>query len=439
MALALEILRLPILELQAFLERQMEDNPCLEVDEQADDSATLAGAAESDPAAPDLREEWLAHWAEAERDDADERDGWDGDLAATRQSLYETLLRQLGCQPMSEEQRRLALLLIDHLDAAGYLEGSLEALAAEASATVEALGLALRMIQRFEPAGVGARNLQECLLLQLDARQAACSLAYRIVRDHFPLFLEGRLPVLANALGVFVEEARAACEQLRRLNPKPGAACSSEVPAAVVPDLVVRHRERHYDVELNDHDLPALRLSRVYARMLKDPHTPPDAREFLSAKSRQAGWVIKAIDERNATLLAIGRCLISLQREFLDQGPGALRPLTQAQVAALIGRHPSTVSRAVASKTIDTPYGVFPLEQLFATTVPQDAGGSVSDEQIKAEIRELIAQEDSHRALSDSALANRLAQRRITVARRTIAKYRTLLRIPPAHLRRRSL
>ena len=191
--------------------------------------------------------------------------------------------------------------------------------------------------------------------------------------------------------------------------------------------------------------MPRVGVSRTYYRMLKDPRTPSDAKEFLAGNFRKATWLIKAIDERNTTLLSIARCLISLQREFIEHGSKAMKPLTQAQVAQLVGRHPSTVSRAIAGKTIDTPYGVFRLEQLFASGVSQasrpdggeEHGGAISDERIKAEIRRLVEEEDPHHTLSDAALADRLAQRNIAVARRTITKYRTSLKILPAHLRRR--
>jgi len=179
-------------------------------------------------------------------------------------------------------------------------------------------------------------------------------------------------------------------------------------------------------------------INRSYHRMLKDPATPEDAKEFLLKKFRQASWIVKAIDERNTTLLAIGRCLISLQRDFVEQGPKALKPLTQSQVASLIGRHASTVSRAIAGKSLDTPYGVFRLEQLFASGVSQGtASEDVSDATIKSEIQRLINEEDAQHPWSDEILAQRLAQRNITVARRTIAKYRTTLKILPAHLRKR--
>jgi RNA polymerase sigma-54 factor len=455
--LALEVLRMPMLELTAFLERQVEENPCLEIgepgtDEEAQPSPSdMESSGKADPAAPGLDEEWSSHWRTAgEREDSDNEDVAEnrkGGLAMP-QSLHESLRMQLGCQQLSDEERTLGEALIDHLDENGYLEGSLEELAAEIGASIEQLETVLKLIQRFDPPGVGARNLQECLMIQLQQNGACGSLpaslvaqaglAYRILTDHFQLLIQHRLLAVAKATGTSPEQVAQACKCLKRLNPKPGCAFSGDLSPSIVPDLVINHREQHFDVELNDQDMPHVTVSRAYYRMLKDPRTPSDAKEFLAEKFRKASWLIKAIDERNTTLLSIARCLISLQRDFLEQGLRAMKPLTQAQVAGLIGRHPSTVSRAIAGKTIDTPYGVFRLEQLFASSVPQTTQTeSVSDEQIKSEIRRLIEEEDPRHSLSDAALAERLAQRNLSVARRTVAKYRTSLRILPAHLRKR--
>ena len=448
--LALEILRMPTLELRAFLDRQLEENPCLEIDDDADD--------DNAPPAPNgengseespkngLDEEWLSHWSTVgEREDPNNEDDLEDRKTDQRlalpQSLHESLRLQLGCQRLSEEERRLGEAVIQRLDENGYLEGTLQELAAEAGETPEQLEEALRLIQRFDPPGVGARDLRECLLLQLELTGSSGTLAHRIIKDHFPLFVEHRVSALAKATGASPEQIAGAYEDLKRLNPKPGSAFSCDLPPSIVPDLIIRHVENRYDVELHDQDMPRVTVSRAYYRMLKDPKTPADAKDFLAGKFRKASWLIKAIDERNATLLSIARCLISLQREFLEYGPQAIKPLTQAQVAGLIGRHPSTVSRAICGKTIDTPYGVFPLEQLFASGVPQvdENGGDVSDERIKSEIRRLVAEETPTSSLSDAEIAKRLAERRICVARRTIAKYRTSLKILPAHLRKRRL
>lgn len=441
--LALEVLRMPTMELRSFLEHQMEDNPFLELEEEEPD-ASLTPEAPEPPTTPGLDEDWVSHWAAAgerenpARDDEGFTERMMDQRMITPQSLHEWLRMQLGCQTLPDEERMLGEALIDRLDEHGYVEhGALEEVAAERGVALERVEAGLRVIQRFDPPGVGARDLRECLMLQLEQRGTGGTLAYRILRDHFPLFIQRRAEAIAKATGTLPEQVAQAFQSLKQLNPKPGRIFTSDLPPSLVPDLVVHHREDHYDVELNDQELPRVSVNRVYYRMLKDSRTPSDAKEFLVRKFQNASWLIKAIDERNTTLLSIARCLISLQREFLEHGPQAIKPLTQAQVAALIGRHPSTVSRAIAGKTIDTPCGVFRLEQLFASGVPQTAHtDSVSDERIKSVIQGLIAEEDGAHPFSDAAITLRLSQQGTLVARRTIAKYRAALKILPAHLRR---
>jgi RNA polymerase sigma-54 factor len=445
---ALEILRMPAMELQTYLRQQAEENPFLDISDPAeaeDGPMAEAPGPEAATETPDAPlspgEDWLPPWAgngptgDPEEDEARQRSI--EQRLARAPSLRDSLSLQLACQELPDTLRRLGQLLIEQLDESGYLNVPLEELVGELRAPVPDLEAALAAVQRCDPPGVGARNLRECLLLQLTQADRQESLAGRIVRDQFPLFAQHRLSSLSRALGAAPDEIARACEQIRALNPRPGSVFSGDLPPGVVPDLLVRELEGRYDVELNDHHLPRVTVSRVYQRMLRDDTTPPDAKEFLAGRFRQAAWVIKAIEERNATLLAIGRCLISLQREFLEQGLRALRPLTQAQVAGLIGRNPSTVSRAICGKTMDTPFGVFRLEQLFPSRVPQGAGAAgISDAEIKAQLSQLIAEENPRQPLSDQVLVRRLNERHISVARRTVAKYRASLKILPARLRR---
>lgn len=466
LTLALHILRIPTMELQTFLQQQVEENPLLEFDGEPDQEVSEAPEAavqEGESNGPSLDEDWSDPWragGESEAPDQEERHSFMGQdiwQAQPALSLQDTLAIQWGCLASCEGQRRLGEALLQRLDENGYLTEPLEDIAQELQVESQELEAVLKLIQRLDPPGIGARTLRECLLLQLERRlpdptlngatppqaspdEPQVRLAHRILQDHFELFVRHRPAALARATGASEEELQRACALLRRLNPKPGRALSGGVSPSLVPDLVIRKRERHYDVELNDESLPLLRINHRYHRMLQDADTPGDVKTFLQERFRRAGWILKAIEERNATLLAIARCLISLQPEFLERGPQALGPLTQAQVAGLIGRHPSTVSRAIAQKTIDTPFGIMRLEQFFASAVPQPTNDTrVSDERIKSEIRQLIAQERADHPLSDAALASRLKERQIAVARRTIAKYRTSLRILPAHLRRRRL
>lgn len=437
--LALEILHMPMLELQAFLRQQAEENPLLELEE---------------PATPDVDTAPGPEAATGPSDGAGDEDGWEprGDSESEEpedrgpdqrlvktQSLHDWLFMQLGCLRLTTEQRRLTEALVHRMNEDGYLEGALGELAAELQAEPVAMEAALRVLQSCDPPGVGARDVRECLQLQLAQHAVPHPLAAQILRDHFDLLTTQRISAIARATGATLADVERACAILKRLNPRPGTAFTNDLPPTVIPELVILQRDGHYDVELNDESVPHVGINRAYHRMLKDARTPDEARAFLLKKFRQASWVVKAINERNATLLAIGRCLISLQREFVDQGPRALKPLTQSQVAQLIGRHPSTVSRAVSGKTIDTPYGVFRLEQFFASSVPQHGGGAeaLSDATIKAEIERLVREEDAAKPLSDEMLARQLAQQHISVARRTVAKYRASLKILPAHLRKR--
>ena len=423
--MALEILQMPTLELQAFLQRQVEENPLLEFDE------------------PDGVEAWSSPWRTASGRGRDKQDAASDQAepdrcAAGAPTLHESLRMQWGCQPLSAELRRLGAALIDRLDEHGYLDEALEALTGELGADLAQLEAALKMIQGLDPPGVGARNLRECLMLQLERQDESGTLAYRILEDHVELFIQHRLSAIARSSGATLEEIDAACSRLRRINPKPGRGFAGNPAPAIVPDLVIDRREQHDVVELNDAHRPRLRISRRYQQMLAAAETPMEAKVFLQERLRQATWILNAIEERQTTLLRIARCVIRLQHDFMAHGPAALKPLTQAAVASLIGRHPSTVSRAIAGKTIATPYGTMRLEQLFARDVPHaHPSREVSDERVKSEIQRWIAREDRHHPWSDAALAERLGRRRLGVARRTIAKYRTDLGILPAHLRRR--
>lgn len=440
--LALEILRMATMELQVFLRQQADENPLLELEEPESEEQT----AESDnnETAAETPDEPYETWNSNEEWSGSSQEKSTQEILEQRlfksQTLQESLEIQLGCQPLKGDERCVGQFLITHLDQYGYLDTSLEDLSTTQKIDLNILERILWLIQRFDPSGVGARDLRECLMIQLENQDSSATLAYRVLKNHFDLFAQRRLSSLAKITGSTQQEIQAACDSLKCLNPKPGSIFSGDVPPSVTPDLIIHQREKYFDVELNDDQVPHVSINRTYYRMLKNPNTPKDAKEFLSNKFRQASWVVKAIQERNGTLLAIARCLISLQREFLEKGPRAIKPLTQSQVASLVGRHPSTISRAIAGKMIDTPYGIFRLEQLFASQVPQaNNKASVSDAEIKSEIRRLIDEEDDKQPLSDETLAKRFANRQISVARRTIAKYRTSLRILPAHLRRQRL
>ncbi|MBI4355967.1 MAG: RNA polymerase factor sigma-54 [Candidatus Omnitrophica bacterium] len=451
--LALDVLQLPLLDLKAFLEHQIEENPLLEMEEGA--STTLTSDSVEDPHSDtpagdehedrfgdlddNLMEALAANDTPVQRQTEDPRQGRLEAQPMPSPSLHELLRLQLGCLPLGEAERQMGELLIEQCNEDGYLSAPLEEIARQAQIPLGEAERLLQILHTLEPSGVGARTIQECLLIQLRHRGLADSLAAAVVREHWTLFLRHDLKHLAARSGRSLEEMEAACHLIRQLNPKPYRATSAPAERPWVPDLAIRQVEDGYEVELYDEELPRLRVSRTYRQMLHDPRAPVDAKLFVKERLRQAIWLLRAIEQRHTTLLAIARCLIEEQRAFLEQGFAALRPLTQAEVAQRVGRHPSTVGRAIAGKLMATPFGILPMERFFASRVPQaEAHASLSDASIKAAIATCLAEEDPRHPYSDEALTTLLRQQGMAVARRTVAKYRTALKMLPAHLRRRA-
>lgn len=353
-------------------------------------------------------------------------------------SLHEHLLFQLHCLLDDTPDRKPAEVLIEWLDSDGYLRTPLEEIAQTEGLSVAVLEAGLTVLHRLDPLGVGARSLPECLLIQLAHRHKSGSLAARIIRDHFEVFAKRHLSELVGKLHASPTEVRAACEIIARLDPKPARNFSADPILPLIPDLVVRKLEGEYEVELNDEAVPSVRLNPRYRNLLRDPSAPADARRFLRERLRQALWLLKALEQRSARLLGIGRCLVELERDYLEHGLSHLKPLTQDEVANAIGCHPSTISRGIAHKTIQTPHGIVPLERFFGggLTDSQHPSNRISAHTIRAELKQLIAGEDSTHPLSDEILGETLRARGYPVARRTVAKYREQLHILPGHLRR---
>ena len=325
--------------------------------------------------------------------------------------------------------------IINNLDEHGYLEVPLEELAKAAGATLADAERVLRLIQELDPPGVGARDLRECLLIQLQVR-GKNGLALRIVQDHFELVKKRKLQAIARRCLTSVEEVQEAFREIQTLDPKPGRGFGTTSVSVLVPDAMIERVDGTYEVSLRWEEMPRLRISRYYRNLLKDPTAPDEVRQYLTEKINGALWLMKAIGSRNLTLKEIVRCIVCLEEEFLDKGPACLKPLTMEQVAQLVGRHKSTVCRAVANKYLQTPWGIVPLERFFGVGLRQDSGTPVAEQQIKAEIRTLIEAEEPHKPLTDQELVDELKTRGVTVARRTVAKYREELKILPSHLRK---
>jgi RNA polymerase sigma-54 factor len=453
---ALKLLQVPTLELQQILKQEIMQNPLLEEVDEVTDSEDLAKEDSPDEAAnqesEDPAEEDPIDWSDYLQDGAFDRAYIpQGEQAAeflekvqvTRTSLAESLLEQLHFLDLSLEHLQLAEFLIGSLDDRGYLATPLDECALATGRSAEECEKVLMVIQALEPAGIGARNLRECLLIQLAARHEQDTLAWKIIHDHFDHLVNRRFPEIARQLKVTPEEVQAAADVVATLNPKPGFQVSDEDPKYVVPDLLVERVDEEYLVLLNDRHLPRLRISSAYEGVLKDKKKSEcnagevKTREYIQGKLNSARWLIQTIEQRRRTMIKVMNCIIREQRDFFDKGIGFLRPLTLQQVARQIDMHESTVSRVCSGKYVQTPRGVFELKFFFSSGLETEDGEDVSARTAKDIIKTLIDEEDKKNPYSDDAIAKILHERGLKIARRTVAKYREQLNILPARFRRR--
>ena len=355
-------------------------------------------------------------------------------LAAPPDSLPEHLLGQLRLRVSDARERALAAWLIGNLERDGYLREPLDELAARVDASLAELERALALVQSLEPVGVGARSLAECLLLQLQSEAPSDAVAIQIARSHLKLLAAGREAELAARLDVSLERVRAAIRAIRRLEPRPGRPFGAAAAAPVVrPELAIVRADDGYAVVVpEDEELPSLRGDGPRGA---GPHDEPLVHQWRW-QWRRASCLIDALAQRRRTLRLVGEAIVARQHAFLDEGPAHLRPLALAEVAAATGLHPSTVSRAVANRYVDTPHGILPLRRLFATALPRDPERELSPARVQERIRALVRAEDPGLPRTDGELTSALADEGILIARRTVAKYREALGIAPSWRRR---
>jgi RNA polymerase sigma-54 factor len=451
---ALHLLQLPVLELEAEITAALESNPLL--DREDGEPFDVADDRDADDDAPavdgDAREyngDEAAPWEGG--DDWSERytggggGGVDGDDAGERivqtDSLRDHLSWQLHLSPLSPRDRRIGAALIDSIDDDGYLRESFTAIAEavqpEFACEDDEILAVLRQIQRFDPTGVGARDLGECLALQLELLPddvPAKALAQRTAKDLIERLPKLGVQGLADALSCREAEAAAALELLRSLDPRPGSQIGA-IPSDnyITPDCVIIRHHGMWRVALAGSQLPRLTIHRGYEQMIHGA-SASDA-GYLRGRLQEARWLLKNLEQRGETLLKVVRCLVSQQSGFLEFGAQALRPLTLREVAGEIGMHESTVSRAVSRKHVHTPRGTLPLRAFFASGIDTGGGGEASSTAIQDMIRRLVEAEDPRKPLSDARLAESLKASGVPVARRTVAKYREALGIASSHER----
>ncbi len=371
------------------------------------------------------------------RDDDDDVDYQEFQAAGT--SLRQHLTQQVSLSPLSDRDRALVRFVIEALDDDGYmhqsLEELLELLPAELEVELDDLAIALRHVQNLEPAGIGARNPQECLSLQLRAlpEDATQALALEIVDRHIELLAERNFAKLKKLTGCDDDALRAAQALICTLDPHPGSQHSTEETRYVLPDVVVRKLRNRWTVSLNQEAMPRLRINRLYASILQQNRGQGGG---LTGQLQEARWLIKNVQQRFDTILRVSQAIVDQQRQFFDHGEVAMRPLTLREIADQLELHESTVSRVTTQKYMATPRGVFELKYFFGSHVATDTGGAASSTAIRALIRQLVDAEDGKKPLSDAKIAEILGQQGIVVARRTIAKYRESLNIPPVSLRK---
>lgn len=446
---AIKLLPLSRLELVQKVHQEMLENPFLEdaaAQDETDTDVVEDGLVQEteEVSPPDLDVDWEVYLQDSGDDPGFPMDRGKEipSLEATLKnetSLTDYLLWQLSLAAHSDAEKEIGAYLIGNIDDNGYLQGSLEEVAEAVGASIESVHTMLEAIQSFDPAGIGARDLQECLLLQLDQLDMQDSLAGRIVETYLERLDERYFQRMAKELGVTLEEVIAAVKLIRELDPKPGDRYNADRVEYIVPDVVVVKIGDDYQIGLNDDGMPKLRINSLYQGILRrGDNMQGDTREYLEEKFRSAVWLMKSIEQRRQTLLKVSVSLCKFQREFLDKGLSALKPLVLKDVADDIGMHESTVSRVTTNKYIHTPQGVFELKFFFHSGLDSFGGGdSTSSVSVKEIIRKAVAAEDSHKPLTDQQLVDMLEKQEVKIARRTVAKYRQELRIPPASRRKR--
>jgi len=448
---ALKLLQVPTLELQQILKQELMQNPLLEeVDELTENEDIAKEDSPEEKAneeAEEPSEEDPIDWSEYMQDGAFDRayipqtesnPEFLEKVPVTRTTLAESLLEQLHFLNLTKEHLRIADFLVGSLDDRGYLSTSLEDIAQMLGRSVEECERVLKVLQALEPVGVGARDLRECLLIQLEARGQRDTLPWRVIHGQFDNLVNRRFPEIARQLRCGVEEVQEAADSVATLNPKPGLEVSAEDPKYVVPDLLVERVDEEYVVLLNDRNVPRLRISSAYESVLKDRKAgDKTSRDYIQGRLNSARWLIQTIEQRRRTMIKVMNCIIREQREFFDKGIAFLRPLTLQQVARQIDMHESTVSRVCSGKYVQTPRGVFELKFFFSSGLETEDGEDVSARTAKDIIKTLIEEEDKKEPLSDQRIAELLHEKGLRIARRTVAKYREQLSILPARFRRR--
>ncbi len=445
---AITILQLSSLELELYVQQQIQENPVLEVNGEqqertGDDGDSVDGLDDEQGETADLDIDWEEYFQDSSdlgmpKVEPRQVDYEYENFLSKAPSLGEHLLMQIRFSNLKGLSRKIGEYLVGNIDDNGYLRCSVGEVARSFGVQEDKIIEVLKVIQGFDPPGVGARDLRECLLIQLDYLGINDYLLMSIINRHLPDLANGRLGRIAQKLGISIVEVQQTADMLQQLDPKPGRnfAGSNDV-RYVTPDVVLEKVEGEYVILINDTSIPRLTINSTYRSVLVQEQLFDKAtRRYVESKLNAATWLIRSIEQRRTTLYKITKCLVDLQRDFLEYGVKYLKPLNLKRVADMVDLHESTVSRATANKYIDTPRGLLEMKFFFSTGLASSTG-MTSAESVKKMIQEIIEGEDPTEPLNDKKIADILKYRGIKISRRTVAKYRSELNIPPINRRRR--
>lgn len=441
---SLQYLQAPVMELRALMQQEMQANPVLEDIAEAPEESDEEWDKELD----EIRqhdEDWREYFTQSQgsnasySSEAEKKRQFLFDSQIAQPSLSEHLLDQLLLSTDEESIQKAGEEIIGNIDDDGLLQSDVEEIAEATGLSRETVHSALELIQSFHPPGIAARDLKECLLIQLSLRGLKESIEYQIVEENLDLLGRKRFQELAKKYKVSGDRIREAASLIGGLQPKPGLAFSPDEPQNVVqPEASIFRHEGKWQVQLNADPVPRLRISPSYKDLLAESHKDINLKEYLRDRIRAGKFLIKCIHQRQETIEGILREVIEQQQDFLEEGPSKLKPLTMSRVAQAVGVHETTVSRAIANKYVNTPWGVIPMKYFFTSGYRTDDGSRMSNTSVKEAIQQLVGDENKSSPLSDTDIVSILKKQGIHLARRTVAKYRAELNILPSNLRRES-
>jgi RNA polymerase sigma-54 factor len=442
---SLQILQVPMLELRNLIQQELQTNPTLE-DESGeptieDKQREREEFQEEFDRLAKLDEEWRDYMAQssgysARSAEDEERRQFFFDSLVKEETLQQHLVEQVHSSDLSPVDRKTAELIIGNIDDRGFMQSQSEEIAQNTGMDLADIQRILEVVQTFHPVGVGSTDLRECLLIQLKRLGKEGTLEYRIVDRFLEDLGKRRFPEIARRLGTTVEQVQRAANFISTLDPKPGQIFTADPNNYVLPDVTVEKIGGEWQISLNGDQIPHLRISNTYKDLMAQDGNGADVKDYIRDKIRSGKFLIKSIHQRQQTISNIAHEIVARQREFLDAGPSALKPLTMVQIADAVGVHETTVSRAISGKYMSTPHGVFEMKYFFTPGYQIAGGEAMSNTSVKGAIAELVKGENAKNPLSDKEIVEILSKRGIPIARRTVAKYRNELNILPSNMRK---